>query len=301
MELSTIPQASTALAAIESSRAIQEVQASLVIAKKFPRDEKRALDRIVNACTRPGLAAQSQYQFARGGTDISGPSIRLAETIAQHWGNIEHGFKELARGVENNIPFSEVEAYAWDKETNSRVAKTFTVRHWRDTKKGGYAIKDERDIYELIANQAQRRVRACILSVIPGDVVEDAVNQCNVTLKASADVTPEAIKKLVAAFDALDVSKKRIEAKIQRRLDSITPAQVVQLRKIYTSIKDGMSSADDWFDPEETVAPAPDPFAGDDIPGVAKKPNPAPKQSNPKPDPVADVPDDLENAPDIAF
>lgn len=299
-EITTQSQTSTALAAVESSRAIQEVQASLVIAKKFPRDEKRALDRIVNACTRPGLAAQSQYQFARGGTDISGPSIRLAETIAQHWGNIEHGFKELARGVENAIPYSEVEAYAWDKETNSRVAKTFTVRHWRDTKKGGYAIKDERDIYELIANQAQRRVRACILSVIPGDVVEDAVNQCNVTLQASADVTPEAIKKLVAAFDGLDVSRKQIEAKIQRRLDSITPAQVVQLRKIYTSIKDGMSAPEDWFDAEETVTPAPDPFAADSVPSTAR----AEKKSHPAADPEPDgeaIPEDLESAPDIAF
>ena len=41
----------------------------------------------------------------------------------------------------------------------------------------------------------------------------------------------------------------QLEARIQRRFDSITPAQVVGLRKIIVSIKDGMSKPEDWFEP----------------------------------------------------
>ena len=44
------------------------------------------------------------------------------------------------------------------------------------------------------------------------------------------------------------VIQDMIEKKIQRRLDSITPAQVVSLRKIYNSLKDGMSKPSDWFE-----------------------------------------------------
>ena len=64
------------------------------------------------------------------------------------------------------------------------------------------------------------------------------------------DLSKESIKKLVDAFAPLGVSKAQIEKRIQRRIESITPAQFVRMREIYTSIKDGMSSAEDWFDSE---------------------------------------------------
>lgn len=236
---------------------MQEVQAALVIAKRFPRDQKAAVDRIMNTCTRESLAAVALYQYARGGTDISGASIRLAEAIAQNWGNLDFGFRELSRGESNGKTYSEVQAYAWDMETNTRRSLQFRVTHWRDTRKGGYAVTDERDIYELLANQSQRRVRACILAIVPGDIVEQAEKQCLATLNAKADTSAEATKKLVEAFAEIGVSKEQIEARIQRRLDAITAAQVVNLRKVYTSIKDGMSEPGEWFESQdEAAAPA---------------------------------------------
>ena len=45
-----------ALVEIESQRAIQETQAAMIIAKRFPRDQAAALDRVLQACTRPALA-----------------------------------------------------------------------------------------------------------------------------------------------------------------------------------------------------------------------------------------------------
>jgi hypothetical protein len=61
-------------------------------------------------------------------------------------------------------------------------------------------------------------------------------------------VTPEGIKKLIETFAELGITQPQIEARIQRRLDAIRPAQVVMLRKIYTSLKDGMSEPADWFE-----------------------------------------------------
>jgi hypothetical protein len=95
---------------------------------------------------------------------------------------------------------------------------------------------------------AQRRVRACILAVIPGDVVEEAEAACDATLHASADTSPEALKKMIGAFEALGITRPQIEARIQRKIDAIQPAQIIQLRKIHASIKDGMSVAGDWFE-----------------------------------------------------
>lgn len=230
---------------ISASREMAEVQAAVVMARRFPRDEIRAVEKIRNACSRPTLAESAVYQYSRGGSDVSGPSIRLAEAIASSWGNLQFGVRE----VEQRNGESTCEAFAWDVESNTRVVKSFKVSHIRHTKKGDTMLTDPRDIYEMVANQGARRVRACILGIIPGDVVEDAVRQCETTLNAKADTTPEGLKKVADAFAAYGVTVKQLEARIQRRWDSITAAQVVGLRKIIVSLRDGMSKPEDWFEP----------------------------------------------------
>lgn len=235
----------TASAAALVQREVAEVQAAMMIARKFPRDPIAAMDRILQACTRPGLARSALYQFSRGGSDISGPSIRLAEELARQWGNIRCGIAELSRA--NGV--SECLAYAYDNETGFTDEKRFQVKHWRDTKNGGYALKDERDIYELIANQGSRRKRACLLTVIPADVQEAAIEQCELTLRTKVDLTPERVKHMVEKFAEYGVSQQQIEKRIQRRIDAMTPALMVQLGRIYNSLKDGMSAASDWFEP----------------------------------------------------
>ena len=198
------------------------------------------------------MAESAIYAYARGGSSITGPSIRLAEAVAQQWGNMQFGIRELS----NQGGKSEVQAFAWDVETNTRREITFTVPHIRHTKKGSYKLEDPRDIYELVANQGARRLRACILAVVPGDVVEAAVNQCQITLQSHTDVTAEGIKKLIEAFEPLSVTKAQIEKFCQCRAEAIKPAQIVRLRSIYTSLRDGMSSPSDWFEPDETTQPA---------------------------------------------
>lgn len=237
-------QSGSALISTESQRAIAEVQAALAIAKSFPRDRVAAVDRILNDCQRSGLAQVAVYQYARGGTSISGPTIRLAESLAQNWGNIQYGVRELSQ--ENGE--STVEAFAWDVETNTRQTKIFQVPHIRYSRSGSKKLTDPRDIYELVANNGARRLRACILGVIPGDIVEAALQQCDLTLSTYADTSPEGIQKIIKAFDKYGVPKEALEKRIQCRMEAIKPAQVVSLTKIGTSLKEGMSNPSDWFE-----------------------------------------------------
>lgn len=239
----------------QGERAVAEVQAALVVAKRFPRNQAQAMDRVLMSCARPGLAATAVYEYARGGQAISGPSIRLAEELSRQWGNMTTGVYEVARRDGE----SECLAFAWDLEANTRDERRFIVKHWRDTRTGGYALTDERDIYELIANQGARRKRAAILAMIPGDVQEAAVQQCEQTLKASADTSPEAMKRLVEAFAPFGVVKGQIEQLIQRKMAAITAAQVMRLRRIYQSLKDGMGEVADYFQPLEEDGADPEP------------------------------------------
>lgn len=253
--VATVPSGSPVAAQADQQRAVAEVQAAMMIARLNPRDPVAAMDRILNACTRPTLADAAIYQYSRGGSDVSGPSIRLAEAMAQQWGNFQFGIREL----EQRNGESTVQAFAWDVETNTRREVTFQVPHVRHTRQGQKRLEDPRDIYEMVANQGARRLRACILGVIPGDVTEAAVNQCDATMRADVDITPDLIRTLLERFGEYGVTKEHIEARIQRHIESILPAQVVQLRKTYNSLKDGMSQPSDWFDiapPTPAVDPA---------------------------------------------
>lgn len=240
-------QSTNAVANTDQQRAVAEVQAAMMIARMNPRDPIAAMDRILNACARPTLADAAVYTYARGGSDVSGPSIRLAEAMAQSWGNMQFGIREL----DQRNGESTVQAFAWDVETNTRREVTFQVPHIRYTRSGSKKLEDPRDIYEMVANQGARRLRSCILAVIPGDVTEAAVTQCEVTMKTKADTSPEAMQKMVAAFEPFGVTREQIEKRIQRRLDAIQPAQVVSLKKIYASLRDGMSVASEWFEVQQ--------------------------------------------------
>ena len=230
-----------------SSRQAQEVQAAMVVAKKFPRDQVAAWDRIMKACKRRTLAENALYSYNKGAIDITGPSIRLAEALAQSWGNIDFGIVELS----NENGESSVMAYAWDLETNTRQSKVFSVKHIRHTKKGDYPLTDPREIYEMVANQGARRMRNCILGIIPGDVVDAAEDQCEKTLQSgSTEPLTDRVRKMVSAFSELGVTKAMIEAKLGHNIEAVAEHSLVKLRKIYQAIKDGFGDVSNHFEPE---------------------------------------------------
>jgi hypothetical protein len=232
----------------DAVKASQEVQTALIIAKKFPRNYFDFEKRIKDACSRPGLAQNAMYAYPKGGQMVTGPSIRLAEVLAQNWGNLDFGIRELSQENGESI----VESYCWDMETNVRQTKVFHVPHERYTKKGTTKLSDPREIYEHIANQGARRLRACILGIIPGDVVETAVEYCEGTLKKqNKEPMIDRIKKMVLAFDSLGINEGMIEKRLSHKIDVIVEQEIIALQKIFVSIRDGFSKREDWFEFEK--------------------------------------------------
>lgn len=234
----------TSMQEVSESRAMHEVQAAFVIAKKFPRNQNEAYANIMQACSRGSLAEQAMYAYPRGGSMVTGPSIRLAEVLSQNWGNLDCGIREISQADGVSV----AEAYAIDLQTNTRITKVFHVPHVRETKRGKVKLTDPRDIYEMVANQGSRRLRACILGIIPRDVIEDAVERCKKTLESSDAPISEQIKKLVLAFDEIGVKVEHLEKRLGHNLDATIAQEIVSLRAIYKSIKDGMSSREDFFE-----------------------------------------------------
>lgn len=230
--------------AIESQRAIAEAQGKLVIAKRFPRDPIACYAKIMESCQRPDFANEAFFSFPRGGQKVEGPTIRFAEELARCWGNIEYGIKELSQDDGE----SEMQAYAWDMETNTMSVQNFTNPHMREVKGKMVALTVQRDIYENNANMGARRLRARILSVLPSYLVEDAVKECKKTIAGKND-TPliDRVNKMVTLFKKFGVSAAQIEKRLGRKIDTMTTDDLVDYTGIYNSLKNGMSKPSEWF------------------------------------------------------
>jgi hypothetical protein len=271
-----------ALMAVEQVKAATEVQAALVTAQARPRDRQRVVDRILADCARLPFAEEATFEIPRGKLLVTGPSIRLAEAIAKRWGNMEAGVKELTR--ENG--YSEAISYAWDYESNYRDVRTFTVAHWRDRRGGGYAVNDERQIYEMVANAGARRKRACILAVVDGDIVDAALKACEATLLGNVVVNQESISHMLERFAEFNVTPEQIRARLQWPIDALTPKMFLSLRRIFNSLADGMCAPSEWFDVSADTRAAN--VAGRSSGAKAsKQPKPKPKPK-PKPEPAAE-------------
>lgn len=263
-----IPVKQNTMMAVEATKEIAEVQAAVIMAKQYPRDKFTAFNNILEECDRASLASEAVYAYPRGGNTVSGPSIRLAEVMARNWGNLDSGIKELARDKDKSVCL----AFSWDLETNSRFTKTFEVPHIRYTKKGSYKLTDPRDIYENVANQGARRLRACILQAIPGDVTDAAVKRCKETMTAkSGESLVDRIRKMVSAFKKHGVTQQHIEKRMGHKIDITTEEELFDLRTVYNSIKDNQSKRSDFFDIKETTPSAKTTKLKEKIAGSEKK------------------------------
>lgn len=242
---------------VESDRAIAMIQGQMTLAKRFPRDQGKALTAILESCQLVPVAEDAHYSFPRGGSVVDGVSIDLMRMIAREWGNIIWNVRELER----RIGESTAVVYAIDLETNTMSQREFIVRHIRDKndesgQNDGKALKSERDIYELIANMGARRVRACLEDIIPPHIIGAASARCYQTLKEVAEREPmiERLKKLVPAFKAVGVTEPMLVKHLGGRpLGEMLEKEYIQLRNIYRSISTGAARVDEFFD-QPTVA-----------------------------------------------
>lgn len=258
-----------------------EIQSAMVLAKKFPRDEEEAQKKILKACKRPGLAKQGLYVYSRGGTEIKGGTIRLLEEAARIWGNVNAGVTELSnkKGVGNVPGESVMQAYAIDLENNVKFSSQFTVRHFRNTKQGGKVITDERDVYEMVANMASRRLRTCLERIIPGDILDEAEQACEQTMidiekkESQGKSDQEMNEKMAKGFAVYGVTKEMIAKRVQKNFEAINATDRHNLSLVFNSIKNGLGQPGQFF---EGAGEAID-VEATDVTEPAPQPPPAPK------------------------
>ncbi|MDX3183562.1 hypothetical protein PV334_20150 [Streptomyces sp. ME02-7008A-1] len=239
--------------AIEQSRAVAEVQAMVVVAQQRPRNIQAAVTEMRQSCDLETMAERAFYRYRRGTTNVSGPTVQLMRELARCFGNITYGIAELKRDDVAGV--SEMQAFAWDLQTNTRSAQIFIVPHMRDKKSGPERLVDLRDIYESTANNGARRLREAIRSVLPPWFVEEAIERCNQTLRnGGGKPLPQRIADALKLFGGRGVTPGQIETKLGRKQADWNEHDVAQLVVVYKSIDRGEVTIQEEFPPERITA-----------------------------------------------
>ena len=280
--------------AIEQSRAIAEVQAAVVVAQQVPRDVQAAVNAMRESCQQPALAARAFFRFPRAGQQITGPSIHLARELARIWGNIQYGIHELRR--DDAAGESEMQAFAWDVQTNTRNASTFIVPHRRDTTSGQKALTDLRDIYENNANNGARRVREAIFAVLPPWFVEEAKSACMATIEnGGGKPIAQRVADAIAWYERKGVKARQLEDKVGTARADWTGVELAQLEVISRSLSNGETTVADEF-PAERLSVA---DIAADRATAPKQATPAAPEPQPEPEAEPASPAEDEAAPDV--
>lgn len=252
---------SSAIAAREKAA----VEARFLVALHRPRNPDLARTRLLARCMAPLFAEVAQYSKpVGGGKKATGASIRMMEEIARQWGNVD---------IQATVVFDDRErrtitVTATDLESNYSgsvdviLEKTVERRSPRDgdevlgsrvnsTGATVYRIAADEDAFlvKQNANIAKAR-RECIRAIVPGDLVDEAMQVCADTRRGEVRKDPAAARKRLAdAFYALGVMPDQLcELLGKPSLEAVTEAEVEYLRAIYAGMKDGEATWADIMD-----------------------------------------------------
>lgn len=243
----------TATAAM-TAQAKASVEARFVLALQRPRDIDNVRTLLLKECRRPGFAQVARYSKPVGGQRIEGPSIRFAEAALRLMGNVLPETSVIYD--DNNKRITRVSVT--DLETNLTYSSDVTVEKTverKQLKAGQVPLGSRRNSYgdmvyllpateDDIANKVNASVskalRGHALRILPGDILEEAMQKCIETLQSEAAADPDREKKkIIDAFSSLRVLPSHLAEYLGHAIDMSSPAELVELRALYQAIKDG--------------------------------------------------------------
>lgn len=189
--------------------AFSEVEAQVATAHKYPRSIKRFLQEAMSmASYNEDVAKSCLYAMKRGGKNIAGPSVRLAEIAANAYGNLHVASRVI--GEEERVVVSQ--GVAWDIQTNVRF-QVETRR--RITDSGGKRYND--DMVIMTGNAAASvSLRNAIFRVINRAFVHDIYEKARGVAVGDERTLPERRAKVLRDFERLGVSADRVLARVEK-------------------------------------------------------------------------------------
>lgn len=235
-------------AAAEMSKA--EIAAQVDTARRYPRSITRASKNINSLATLDEQAAQECiYALSRGGKPIRGPSVRLAEIVAQQWGNNRVAARVIE--VDRNEKVIVAEAVFHDLETNA--ATKSTVRR-RITDKNGRILNDDMIVVTGNATCSIAR-RNAILAGVPKAIWRRGYDAAEGVVKGDVKTLAERRHTAISAFGTWGVKPEQVYAALGvNGQDEVTLEHMPTLAGMFQAIKNGEETVESLFANRAAVA-----------------------------------------------
>ena len=210
-----------------------EIESQVAVAKRNPRSIKRFLDTAITTATiNPAVAKSCMYSLPRGGKQVSGPSIRLAEIMSSSYQNL----RIQTQVVDVDDRFVTVVGTCLDTENN--IGVSIEVKR-RITDKNGRVYNE--DMIQVTAAAASAIARRnAIFAVIPNafrDVVFEAAKEVACGRGESFEQTRN---QWLDYFVGLGIGLPRILAAIDvRGADDITMEHVAVFMGLDNRYREG--------------------------------------------------------------
>jgi hypothetical protein len=243
-----------------AAKAKAEVEARYVIALRPEnrRDINVTRATILDSCKRLKFAQGARYKKPVGGSTIVGFSIRFAEEAIKAMKNISTDSMIVWEDDEKR----NIRVTVSDLESNTTYADDVIVQKTVERKQlktgqeklgerlNSYGEKvflvaaTEDDMANKVNSAKSKIIRNNGLRLLPQDILEEALEQINATLadpKNAGDPKAET-KKICDGFNEFNINPAELARYLGHSVDTISPAELTELRAIYTAIKDGETS-----------------------------------------------------------
>lgn len=258
--IATVQETATAAVAAQAKAA---VEARWIVAMRQPRDMDQVRSDLLRECKRPSFAAVARYNKPIGRDGIQGLSIRFVEQALQAMGNVDSEAITIYDDREKRI----IEVRVTDFQRNVchrkqiTLSKTVERNRLRDgqtpiarrTGSNGqtvYIVEATDD--ELLNKEAalvSKALRTCGLRLIPGWLQDEAEELIKRTALDEAARDPDAERRAIAdAFADLGVQPSDLSEYLGADLGKVAPAQLVQLRQVYATIRAGEATWQDMLE-----------------------------------------------------
>ncbi len=249
------------------------VQARYLVALQRPRDLDVVREAILKECRRPRFAEVARYKKPVG-KGIEGPSIRFAEAAIRCMGNIvvetitvfDDRERRIVRvsvtDIESNVPYSQDVTIQKTIERSSFKDGDVVLRQRLNSYgKPVYLLEaGDDDILNKQNALISKAVRTLGLRLVPGDIVDEAMEQIITTQRDKDAQDPDAAKKrIVDAFGALGVKVEQIKEYVGHELETLEAKELLDLRALYSALKDGETTWREIMDsrkPQDDTKPA---------------------------------------------
>lgn len=279
------------------------VEARYVMAMKRPRNMRAVREHVLNECGRPSFANGKSTLYSRkiGTQMIEGLGIRFVEMAVRAMTNIlietimvfEDDTRELHRvtvtDLESNVTYP----------MDVRIDKTVERRYPADDgsyisfRKNSYGKlvyrvpASEDDLHNKRGALISKATRTLGLRVLPGDLCDEAEAIIRKTRKASIVNDANAVANIIKSFAELEVSERDLANFLQKQVKDATNDDVLLLRSIYSTVRDGEATWDSYVTKEpQHGEPARQQEAASQYPASTPAPTPAPTPAAPAPAPT---------------